>query len=127
MSGIYIASKTKHAPLWVGLRKTQRFPINCTWIDEAGPGETEDPTELAMRCWYEVIEADAFILYREEGDELKGAFVELGIAIQLQRPIYAVGLDNTIFKHLPHITHCDTIEQAFTLADTYVRTQHASS
>jgi hypothetical protein len=42
LHGIYVASRVKHAPMWRGLRDMQRLPINSTWIDEDGEGETAD-------------------------------------------------------------------------------------
>jgi len=51
-SGIYIASKSKHAPQWRALRDSG-VPIISTWIDEAGEGETLDWTALWKRCIHE--------------------------------------------------------------------------
>lgn len=49
MSGIYVASKTKHAHIWKRYRDLD-FPIVSTWIDEAGEGETTDLSDLWIRC-----------------------------------------------------------------------------
>jgi len=76
---IYIASKTNHAARWRALRSSG-VPVSCTWIDEAGAYETLDWPDLWERCIREAAGADVFILYCEEGEVLKGAFVELGSA-----------------------------------------------
>ena len=88
--GIYIASKTKHAPKWRALR-ANGIPIISTWIDEAGEGETSDYADLWCRCISESKNAAALILYVEEGDVLKGAYVEMGAAVGAGVPVFAVG------------------------------------
>ena len=83
---LYTASKTKHAHLWKQLRDNQ-IPIVSTWIDEAEEGQTVDYGELAQRCVREVSEATAFVLYVESDDILKGALIELGVAMFLKLPV----------------------------------------
>lgn len=90
---IYTASKTKHAHLWRDLR-SKGHRITSTWIDEAEPGQTKDMGELWSRIDEEVLMADALLIYRATPDEvLKGAYVELGMAVSNRVPIFAVGFD----------------------------------
>ena len=93
MNTIYVASKTTHAPMWRDLRKAGHNIIS-TWIDEAEPGQTEDMGELWRRIDIEVMNADALLIYRATPDEqLKGAYVELGMAMSNRVPVFAVGFD----------------------------------
>lgn len=88
---IYTASKTKHAQKWRDLRASGHNVIS-TWIDEAGEGESSDLHSLCQRCINECEGCDAMIVYREDGDYLKGAFIEMGIALTGRfRPIVLVG------------------------------------
>jgi hypothetical protein len=111
---IYIASKTKWAHLWRGLRSIG-VNIISTWIDEAGQGETKDKSELAVRCIRECALCDAIIVYREDGEYLKGAFIEMGAALALDRTVYIVGPvlpeDNVFFAH-PNIVKANSVEEA---------------
>lgn len=88
---IYIASKTKHAAKWQALR-AKGYNIISTWIDEAGEGESADMVGLCNRCVQESKDCDAMVVYREEDDYLKGAFIEMGIALSVpMKPIFLVG------------------------------------
>ena len=112
---IYVASKTKHADLWKAMRAAG-YPINSTWIDEAGVGETLDFNDLWTRCINEAAYCDALVVYREPDDVLKGAWVELGAALSHDRPVMAVGLrDFTIAKY-DAIQHFDHINSAMMAA-----------
>ena len=112
---IYIASKTTHAPRWRDLR-ADGVPINSTWIDEAGVGETACFTDLWRRCVDEAGAADALIVYREPGETLKGAFVEVGAALSVGTPVYAVGCDEYSFVNHERVTRCPSLEHALKCA-----------
>lgn len=120
MRKIYIASKTKHADKWKGLR-SNGVNIISTWIDEAGEGETEDMASLCMRCIEECLVCDALIVYRESGDYLKGAFIEMGIVLSRYRqhtPIYLVGPvlpTGSAFTYSHQVFEADTVEKAVEL------------
>lgn len=109
---IYLASKTKHAPRWCELRE-QGWNIISTWIDEAGEGETSDFHDLWKRCITEASRCDHFILYREPGEVLKGAWVELGAALSSEIPIiYAVGIEEFTISKSHHIIKCSNLDVA---------------
>lgn len=97
MKTFYTASKVKHAPLWRSLRK-RGYPINSTWIDEAGEGESADYSELATRCVNEIRSADFILLYCKPGQLLKGALIEAGIALALGKEVRCVGNCHTISR-----------------------------
>ena len=95
----YVASKTKHAPMWQELRAAG-VPVLSTWIDEAGEDQTVDYAELAERCVREILVADAVLLYCEPGEILKGALVEVGAALAAGKEVRCVG-------------ECDTLSRVF--------------
>jgi len=88
---IYLASKTKHAHMWRDLRAAG-WPVISTWIDEAGPGESSDLSDLWVRCVAESSSAHCTLVYAEAGDVLKGAYIEMGCALAVGKPVLTVGL-----------------------------------
>lgn len=114
---IYIASKTVHAPKWRAL-KDSGCPIISTWIYEAGAGESKSLEDPWLRCVQEATRADVLIAYRESEEVLKGALVELGVALGRNKRVFLVGFDepNFSFKNHPLVTSCRDMEHALTLA-----------
>lgn len=99
--GIYTASKTVHAAKWKQWR-SEGLPVISTWIDEAGAGETSDFSDLWTRCISEASSAEILVAYREEGEVLKGAFIEIGAALQSGTPVICVGdFSGMSFLHHP--------------------------
>ncbi|SFJ68333.1 hypothetical protein [Methylobacterium brachiatum] len=115
MRGIYMASKTAHAPRWRQMR-ADGLPIISTWIDEAGAGESQCLKDLWRRCVDEAAGADCVIVYREPGEVLKGAFVEVGAALAVGTPVYAVGCDEFSFVNHADVTRCVSLEHALNSA-----------
>jgi hypothetical protein len=76
--------------MWRGF-KSQGFAINSSWIFEDGDGQTGDFTELWERITAEIKRSAYLILYAEAGDfPLKGALVEVGIALGFGKPVVIV-------------------------------------
>lgn len=119
MKKIYAASKTKHAQMWRQLRL--KYPIISTWIDEAGQGDTTDRSELARRCIAEVVECDFVVLYCEQDETMKGAFIEVGAALALNKEVRFIGKPenypkvNSVFAEHPLWRNCKTLNEALTL------------
>jgi hypothetical protein len=113
--GIYTASKTRHAALWRDLRNAGA-PIISTWIDEAGEGESADLNDLWQRCIAESCSCKTLIVYREPDDVLKGAWVEIGAALAVGNPVYAVGLLGFTISKYHGIKHFPTLAAAFAAA-----------
>jgi len=110
---LYVASKAKYGETWQLLRDVQGWPIISTWIDEYKPGQTEDLSELWDRCVDEAMNADALLVYAESGETLKGALVEVGVAIGSSVPIYAVVPDNVgSWVHYPYVKRFASIAAA---------------
>ena len=110
---IYMASKVKHFQKWIDLRN-KGYNIISTWIDEAGPGQTKDKSELCNRVIDEVKNCDFLIVYTEEGEFLKGALIEMGIAMGFEIPIFLVGQvlkPDSVFTYCHLIHQCNSIEE----------------
>lgn len=112
LTGIYVASKVKHAEMWRDLRTFEGMPIISTWIDEAGPGESADLNDLWSRCIREASTAAALIIYRRPDEVLKGAWVELGAALASGVPVFAVGIEEFTVAKDERIRHFPTLVEA---------------
>ena len=115
---IYVASKTVHASMWREFRR-DGWPIIATWIDEAGPGQTADHADLAVRCIAEASTARATIFYCRPGELHKGSLIEVGAALAAGRRVLQVGeceqISKTFVRH-PLWSRHDRIECALTVA-----------
>lgn len=89
--GIYVASRVLRAPMWKALRDDEGIPIIASWIDEAGAGETADFGELWLRIRDEIRRSRALVFYAHPDDfPFKGALVEVGIALAMDKPVFVV-------------------------------------
>lgn len=90
---LYVASRAslpQRPAMWRGLRE-RGWRICSTWIDEAGPGQTADFGDLWTRIEGEISACTGLIFYAERDDfPLKGALVEVGMAIGMRKPIAVV-------------------------------------
>lgn len=107
-SGIYVASKTRLAPLWRELR-SEGAPIISTWIDEAGAGGTDDFSDLWLRCICEVTSAAVVLACHEPGDVWKGAFLEVGAAFASGTPVALVGEPPGTWPAHPLVVRFDSV------------------
>ena len=126
----YVASRAsvpERAAMWRRLR-AEGAPIISTWIDEAGEGETADFGELWQRVEREIKSATALIFYAKPDDlPLKGALVEVGMALASRVPVYVVVPDikmcprtnRPIGSWISHwlVRRFDTVEQAIQAAE----------
>lgn len=115
MKRVYVASKFENTDAvrdaYARLRALG-FVITFDWTGCAvtDPGY---PHEHAQADFTGVASADLFLLIDHPG--MKGAFVELGIALAYEKPVYIVGAVSCVFVHLkpPHrIFTFDTLEAA---------------
>lgn len=83
----YVSSKLCHRPMWL-----RKFPhnISCTWL--AGEDNLDSDSWGPMWDKYlkEVQECTDFVMYVEEGEILKGALIEAGMALACGKPIQIV-------------------------------------
>lgn len=119
---IYIASKTKHAPMW-RLARQLGAPIISTWIDEPDP--SPDFEMLWCRCIEEAAAADFVVLYAQHGEVFKGALVECGAALAAGRTVIQVGVCESLkagdgsdasFTSHPNWRRVEDIANAFAFA-----------
>lgn len=90
---IYVASRASNPErpqMWRNLRATGARIIS-TWIDESGSG-LSNYTELWVRIVNEIRSCDRLVFYAEPQDlPVKGALVEVGIALALNIPVCVLG------------------------------------
>ena len=122
-AGTYIASRVSRAALWRRLRDEDGWKITSTWIDEAGAGQTSDMGALWSRIEAEVSASERLVLYAETEDfPMKGALVEVGMAIAHRIPIRVVlpgvVLEPVSFRPIgswvrhPLVSFADTMDEA---------------
>lgn len=123
IGGTYIASRVSHAATWRRLRDTDGWKITSSWIDEASAGKSADLGILWSRIEAEIERSERLILYVETEDfPLKGALIEVGMAIATRIPVRIVApgvvLDPVSFRPLgswvrhPLVTFYDTMDEA---------------
>lgn len=117
---LYVASRASIAArpmMWRTLRALG-WNIISSWIDEAGPGES-NMTELWGRIVQEIKGADALIVYIEDRDlPLKGALVEVGIALGSGIPV-ALVCEQNVLKFLGSWIMSPSIKYYSQLMDAY--------
>lgn len=108
---IYSASKIWHNTKWTELRDKYGFNIKARWINVPCGTEANmtgakvfSPAEKAV-LWTECEEdsrtSDMMVVYGEKTNEMRGALVEMGIAMGNGRPVYVIGNCPT-FEVAPH-------------------------
>ncbi len=101
---VYVASRVSRAEMWRTLRDRDGVNIVSSWIDEAGVGQTASFEELWGRIRREIESCDYFILYAPNEDAAwKGALIETGIAIALEKRVFVVApgpLEGTTLRPL---------------------------
>jgi hypothetical protein len=123
IGGTYIASRVARAATWRRLRDTNGWKITSSWIDEAGADMSADLGTLWSRIETEIGRSERLILYVETEDfPLKGALIEVGMAIATRTPVRVVApgvvLDPVSFRPLgswirhPLVTFYATMDEA---------------
>jgi hypothetical protein len=122
---VYVASRAsipERAAMWRELRANGAMIVS-TWIDEDGEGETGCYTELWSRIEQEIRAADRLVLYVEAEDfPLKGALIEVGMALAMGKPVFVVAPGVTLHPRSmrplgswaahPGVSFVDTVPQA---------------
>jgi hypothetical protein len=125
MIKVYIASKLAYASRFRKFReewKEENIDLHARWFDQAHIELNESPTPNDFRIFWMVDEedvrtSDALILYAQEGDHLRGALVEAGIAIANKVLVIVVAdhPDYGTWQWHPGVVHAGTFEHAKTL------------
>ena len=98
---IYPASMLRHAPKWQTLRHEWKSFARfvATWPDQVTRGSepadvSPDPAIMRL-AWVtnceEIKSCDFLLIYAEEGDNLRGAFIEAGVAMATFKTIILCG------------------------------------
>lgn len=119
---VYIAGKTRHAAFFAEvIQKMLPLGVTCTsrWIDHILNGQSETP-ENARRFWVEdeedVRAADYTIVWATEGDTLRGALIEAGMAIAFGKKVIIIdrfGDNGGTWQYHPSVTRCNRLSDAF--------------
>lgn len=119
---VYTASCLQHAKLWTELRQkySEDFHFTSHWMDQILSGAQETP-ENARKFWardvQEVQSSDAVIVYAVDGDILRGAICEAGVALGCGIPVIIVapaGLHSlSTWQYHPLAKHCLSLTDAF--------------
>lgn len=120
MIKIYIASKMHHAAKWRELRdswKPHGLFITSTWIDHDHLEHAATPDDFKV-FWItdhkDVVEAEFLVLYGEEDDTLRGALVEAGMFIALNKHVIVVGSNPGYgtWQYHPAVLRCASLDAA---------------
>lgn len=113
---VYVASKMQHAPMWRELYRSPRIHLVSRW-PFLEPFIEPDP-EHAKFFWQDdladVRSCHACIVYAEPGEHLRGALVEAGAALALNKLVVVVGEhpDFGTWQYHPLVGAVDTIDDA---------------
>jgi hypothetical protein len=132
LSRFYVASRPsilERPAMWRALRASGHNIVS-TWIDEPRVEGVFDFRELWHRIEAEIRSADELVLYLQPTDfPLKGALVEVGMALAMGKPVTVVAPDVPINPHdfsplgswaaHPNVRLCDCLTTA--LANRSVR------
>jgi beta-phosphoglucomutase-like phosphatase (HAD superfamily) len=103
----YISSKTRHIQKWSELKKNKLINMTASWVDNEKPKNEMTISEKEELCqsFLDDIKSSKFgIFYSEiEDTEQIGSFIEFGILVSLNKPIYIMGFNKfkgEVFSHI---------------------------
>lgn len=118
MIRVYTTSKLSRAATWRRLAETwQCAHFHARWLKYDLIG-TPDTAEHAAKFWLEDQEdvacADVVLVWAEEGEYLRGALVEAGMALAAGVPVVVVGEhpDYGTWQHHPNVVRATDIDDA---------------
>jgi nucleoside 2-deoxyribosyltransferase len=111
---VYVAAPYVHKVYAKGVADTLRengFEVTAHWVDrENDSNDTAVLRAEALQDWTDVRAADALLLLNLGKSE--GKATEQGFALELSKPIIAVGKPSQVFHHLPQYTWVETVGKA---------------
>lgn len=117
MIRVYTASKLQHRQRWKSLRS--QWPgvtFTARWPDfeKDKPDSNEEARNNWLKDEEDVRRADVVLVYAEEGEHLRGALVEAGMAIALGKTVLVVGdhPDFGTWQHHPKVIHAVDLDHA---------------
>jgi len=118
MIRVYTASKLQHWRRWKDLRSQwPEVTFTARWpdIDIASvPGTPQEARAHWLDDEADVRSADVVLVYAESADNLRGALVEAGMAIALNKKVLVVGdhPDFGTWQHHPNVAHATDLDHA---------------
>ena len=118
MLQVYMASKLHHFRRWRALRaQWSNLHFTARWPDmdvSTVPGTPEEARKHWIEDEEDVRAADAVLVYAEDGEHLRGALVEAGMAIALRKTVVVVGThpDFGTWQHHPRVIQARDLEEA---------------
>lgn len=118
MIRVYTASKLQHWLKWKELRaEWPEFKFTARWpdVDIASiPGTPEQCAAHWLDDEKDVRSADVVLVYAEDGEHLRGALIEAGMAIALGKQVIVVGNhpDFGTWQHHPNVTRVADLSHA---------------
>lgn len=117
MNTIYVASKIIHAPMWREYRDKRNMPISSSWINNPTDNVEQDFKKMWVKYINEIKSSNFLIAYRESNEILKGAYIEIGVALSSDIEVFLVGIEPGVsFAFHPLCHTCETLDIAFNLA-----------
>ena len=118
MVRVYGASLTKHAQMWIDWaeKHSEVVTLQSRWQAKFVAGATETPQD-AREFWkedeHDVEASDILIVYAADGDILRGALVEAGMAIALGTSVYIIGKSESYgtWQYHPSVTRIGSLTE----------------
>jgi nucleoside 2-deoxyribosyltransferase len=114
---VYTATKLRHRQRWKSLRSHGRgITFTARWpdLEKDQPSSDDEARSNWLKDEEDVRKADVVIVYAEDGDHLRGALIEAGMAIALGKTVMVVGEhpDFGTWRHHPRVVHASDLDHA---------------
>lgn len=122
----YTASQMKHRGKWLSLRRDEQVEWTAHWPDI----DVEDTPDNSAWFWRidhnNVAISDFVLVYAEEGDVLRGALIEAGIAIGMGKTVIVVGSHFCYgtWQYHPAVIRTPTLDSAIELMILLRKEEH---
>lgn len=112
----YISSKTKHIPKWNHIKKNKMIHMTSSWVNNQKSKNDMTITEKEDLCqsFLDDIKKSSFGIFYSEIDDIEqiGSFIEFGILVSLNKPIYIMGFNKfkgEVFSHISNMVHYEYV------------------
>lgn len=123
---VYVASQTHHAEQWLEIGQEWRLQtghqIISSWpqmVYDGVPESTYNSKVFWQKNVSEIQDANVVLVFADTGDVLRGALVEVGVALATEIPIVCVG-DHTSYgtwRHHPLVYNVDRLADVIPFLD----------
>jgi nucleoside 2-deoxyribosyltransferase len=126
MIRIYFASDLRHGAKWRKLcAQSTMFIAFARWLKHDAVGTADNDKHEAEHFWQQdeqdVRDADVLICYAEGDDVLRGALVEVGMAISNAVPVIVVGKHKSYgtWQYHPSVMIATDLDEALVMAQNF--------